>query len=104
MPGPDDQKRDDFIVAMGESFSDSICPPVPNEEASPHECCNAVCSVLGRNVTPTTLARLSEVRLVALAIGIGEYFECEAPREEQVEDAIARTLDRWPAGSLGESE
>jgi len=104
LPDPKDQKRDDFTVAMGESFSDSICPPLPFDDASPHECYNAIWSVLGRNVTPTSLASLSASQMSALAAGIGAYFESETPTVEQVRDAIARTLRRWPVGSLGENE
>lgn len=99
----DDQTRDNFIGAMGESFSYSISPPVPFEAASAHECYNAVWSVLGRNVTPTSLAALSESQLSALAAGIGAYFETDPPTVEQVREAIARTLARWPVGSLGEA-
>jgi hypothetical protein len=89
---------------MGESFSYSIVPPVPYEDASAHECYNAVWSVLGRDVTPTSLAGLSPSQLSALAAGIGAYFEVEPPTVEQVKDAIAQTLARWPVGSLGEKE
>lgn len=102
MSEPDDQKRADFITAMGESFNGAICPPISDEDASPHECYNAVWSVLGHDVTPTLLTALSASQLSALAAGIGSYFESEQPTVEQVKDAIARTLARWPAGSLGE--
>ena len=99
-----DQTGADFIGAMGESFSYSVCPPVPFDDASAHECYDAVRSVLGRDVTPASLARLPASRLLALATGIGAYFESEPPTVEQVKGAIARTLARWPVGSLGEGE
>jgi len=55
----DETLRDDFPTAMGESFSDSISPPIPFDFVSAHECYNAVWSVLGEDVTPTKLASLS---------------------------------------------
>jgi hypothetical protein len=87
---------------MGESFSDAICPPVSEDDASAHECYNAMWSVLGKGVTPSVLAALSTSQISRLAIGIGRYFETEPPTVEQVRAAIARTLARWPVGSLGE--
>jgi hypothetical protein len=98
----DEQTLHEFLTAMGESFGASISPPVPFDGASAHECYNAVWSVLGQEVTPTSLAHLSQPQLSALAEGIGAYFECDPPTVEQVKLAIARTLHRWPMGSLGE--
>jgi len=98
----DEQTLHEFLTAMGESFSESISPPVPFDDASIHECYNAIWSVLGQDVTPTSLASLSAAQVSALAAGIGAYFESEPPTPGQVQDAIARTLARWPAGSLGE--
>ena len=95
--------RPDFEQALGETFGDYVSPPVPFEDASPHECCEVVWAVAGRDVTPARLAALGEDQLSDLARKFGEYFECDAPTVEQVRDAIAHTLARWPVGSLGES-
>jgi hypothetical protein len=95
--------RPDFEVAMGETFGCFVSPPVPFEDASPHECCEVVWQVVGRGVTPSALAALSEAQVVALAEAFGEYFETEAPSTESIQEAIAATLVRWPVGSLGES-
>ena len=92
------QSRMDFEQAMGQSFADSIVPPVPFELASAHECCEAIWAALGQDVTPEKLAALTEEEVDALAIGIGDYFECEPPSGYQVRTAVGRTLRRWPIG------
>ena len=94
--------RDDFEQAMGESFGDCVSPPIPFEDASPHECCEVVWSVAGFDVTPTRLARLSTEQVAELARYFGEYFECKPPTAEQIQSAVTQTLARWPPGSLGE--
>ena len=75
--------RPDFEQALGETFGDYVSPPVPFEDASPHECCEVVWAVAGRDVTPARLAALGEDQLSNLA-GISEDFECDAPTVEQV--------------------
>jgi hypothetical protein len=96
--------RPDFEQALGEAFSEFVSPPVPFEDASPHDCCEVVWSVAGSKLTPTGLAALSKAQIAALAEEFGDYFESEAPTVQQIEDAIAHTLARWPVGSLGEDE
>jgi hypothetical protein len=95
--------RPDFEQALGETFGDYVSPPVPFEDASPHECCEVVWAVVGRNVTPARLAALDDNQVSNLARKFGEYFECDAPTVEQIREAIAKTLARWPVGSLGEA-
>jgi len=95
--------RPDFEQAMGEEFGESVCPPVPFEAASPHECCEVVWQIAGTDVTPAKLVSLGEAEIIALSAAFGDYFECEAPSGDQIKDAIARLLARWPVGSLGES-
>jgi hypothetical protein len=92
------QYRSDFNQALGESFGDYVSPPIPFDAASPHECCEALWSVLGTNITPTQLAQLSPETIATIAHQFGEYFECEAPTIEQIQAAIAQTLFRWPIG------
>jgi len=94
--------RPDFLQAMGESFGEFVSPPVPFEDASPHECCEVSWSVAGRNVTPRSLSLLTDSQIVASSQKFGEYFETQSPSMEQIKDAIATTLARWPVGSLGE--
>jgi len=98
MSGP---QRADFLVAMGESFGDHVVPPIAWERASPHECCEAISSCLGDDVTPTVLASLDDEGVVRLARAFGEYFESPEPSPEQIRSAIRSTLSRWPVGSLG---
>ena len=94
--------RPDFEHALGETFAEYVSPPVPFEEVSPHECCEVVWAVAGRDVTPARLAALREDQVSDLARKFSEYFDCDAPTVEQVRDAIAKTLAWWPVGSLGE--
>ena len=94
--------RADFEQALGETFGELVCPPVPFEDASPHECCEVVWAVVGRDVTPTRLDSLDEDGIVALARRFGEDFECDAPTPGQIREAIDEILARWPVGSLGE--
>ncbi|MDP9840170.1 hypothetical protein J2T09_004950 [Neorhizobium huautlense] len=92
--------RMDFEQAMGEEFGQCLSPPLPFEDASAHECCEAIWRVLGDEVGPDRLATLSAADIAALAASFGRYFEVENPTEEQVRAAVARTLARWPVGSL----
>jgi hypothetical protein len=93
----------DFESAMGEEFGHLLSPPVPFFEASPHECCEAIWRALGDDITPTKLASLGESDFQALAEAFGSWFECETPPTMQIAEAIARTLSRWPVGSLNEN-
>ena len=94
--------RADFEQALGESFGDRVCPPVPFESASAHECCEVVWSVAGRDVTPARLAGLPEPQVSELARRFADYFGCEPPAASQVRDAIADALARSPVGSMDE--
>jgi hypothetical protein len=94
--------RPDFEQAMGETFGEAITPPVPFESASAHECCEVIWAQLGNKVTPRSLTQLADEQIAGLSQKFGEYFECNAPPVEKIRDAIARTLARWPIGSLGE--
>lgn len=92
--------RMDFEQAMGEEFAECLSPPLPFEDASAHECCEAIWKVLGDQVTPDSLTTLSENDIATLAASFGRYFEVDNPTQEQVRAAIAQTLARWPVGSL----
>ena len=89
----DEKDRADFETAMGEA----VCPPVPFELASAHECCEVIRDVVGPDVTPARLSALPQAGCEELAAGFGRYFECAPPSPSQIEQAIARTLARWPA-------
>jgi hypothetical protein len=93
----------DFEQALGETFGDYLSPPIPFHDASPHECCEVVWSVVGRDVTPTRLAGLRETEIAMLAARFGEYFGSAPPSVEQIKKAVTQTLARWPVGSLGET-
>ncbi len=94
-----DLDRQDFDQAMGESFASFVSPPVQWEDASPHECCEAIWTVLGFDVTPELLASLNNEKIEDIRIAFGTYFECEQPTTQNIIDAIAATLSRWPIGS-----
>src|SRR5262245_59144303 len=94
--------RPDFEQALGEEFGESVSPPVPFEDASPHECCEVVWAMVGRDVPPRRLAALSATEVEALAERFGIYFDSNAPTVGQIREAISRTMARWPVGSLGE--
>ena len=96
----EEQLRADFESAMGEEFGNLVSPPVPFFEASPQECCEAIWLAFGRNVTPDDLTSLTTEQLVNLAQSFANWFECEPPPVMQLAEAVARTLSRWPAGSL----
>jgi hypothetical protein len=102
MPQTGEEWRPDFEQAMGEAFGYFVSPPVPFEDASPHECCEVIWSVVGRKVTPRDLAALGDAQIVALSRKFAEYFESQPPNVDKVKDAVACTLARWPVGSLGE--
>lgn len=97
------QTNADFFQAVGESFSDSVSPPVPFDLATSHECFEVLLLVVGKSITPSVLAKLNEDTIKILAEEFGRYFECEAPSFEQVQTAIELSLFRWPVGSLGKS-
>jgi hypothetical protein len=92
--------RPEFEQAVGEEFSEAVSPPVPFEDASPHECCEVVWAAFGRDVNPSRLAAVSPAEEKALARRFGTYFECDPPAVEQVRLAIAQTLARWFVGSV----
>ncbi|PDT33157.1 hypothetical protein CO671_26505 [Rhizobium sp. M10] len=95
-----DMSRMEFEQAAGEEFGDAICPPVPFEDASAHECYEVILDILGDRVTPEMLSAISDDEITALTTRFGTYFEVDPPSEEQVRLAIRRILYRWPVGSL----
>lgn len=95
--------RPDFEQALGETFGEFVCPPVPFEDASPHECCEVVWSAIGYDLTPTHLASIDDIQIGILARKFGAYFECESPGVVQIKNAIAHIMARWPVGSLDDS-
>lgn len=96
----EEHDRIDFEQAMGEEFGGAVSPPVPFLEASPHECCEAIWLAFGRTVSPDDLASLSSAQLDRLAQCFADWFECDPPSVMQLAEAVARTLERWPPGSL----
>ncbi len=95
--------RPDFEQALGETFGDFVSPPVPFEDASPHECCEVVWLVAGRDVTPARLAALTQGEVVTLARKFGEYFESDAPLGRADKGCHWPDLARWPVGSLDDA-
>jgi hypothetical protein len=98
-----DRRQGDFMQAVGESFADCVCPPVPHGNMFVADCWDIVCEQVGDGVTPTRLASLVRADLERLRKAFGSYFECDPPSLTQVKEAIRVSLARWPVGSLGES-
>ena len=96
------QRRADFLTAIGEAFGDAVCPPIPEDEASPHQCCDVILTVLGPDISPATFASVTDSEVHALAGAFGSYFETMAPTTQQIRSAISRLLFRRPPGSYGE--
>jgi len=98
-----EQWRPEFEQALGESFAECVCPPVPFQNMISDECCEVVRMVEGDHVTPAALAALTKPDLARLGKAFGEYFASPAPSITQIKEAIRLTLARWPVGSLGET-
>jgi hypothetical protein len=94
--------RPEFEQAMGESFAECVCPPVPFMNGITDECCEVVRMVAGYQVTPARLAAFRKADIERLSKAFGEYFGTADPSVKQIKEAIALTLARWPVGSLGE--
>lgn len=99
-----ERSRVDFELAMAESFADHLCPPLPEDDASPQEMREVLIEILGDDVTPEMLASLSEEGVHELSLAFGDDFESPPPSGDQIRAAIATTLARWPVGSLGKSD
>ena len=102
----DPSERDrlgEFMQAVGESFADCVCPPVPHDNMFVADCWDIVCKQVGDEVTPWRLATLTRADLERLRKAFGSYFECNPPSLAQVKSAVKVSLARWPVGSLGES-
>ncbi|MEM6257129.1 MAG: hypothetical protein AAGI37_02295 [Planctomycetota bacterium] len=97
-----EQRFSDFLAALGECFGHHICPPVDFEDATPDECCEAVCSFFGSDTTPTMLNEIKILDMIRLADAITDYFECDEVQLDQIDAAITELLKRWPVGSLDE--
>lgn len=93
----DDAERADFEQAVGECFADAVCPPVPFEQASAHECFEAVSEVLPEP-SPKDFASLSAEQVDRLALSFSDWFECAPPSRAQVRSSVAALLARWPPG------
>jgi hypothetical protein len=92
------QDQADFEQALGEAFADAVCPPVPFEDASAHDCVEAVQSVLPGRLDPERFAAIGTAEIEALMQAFADWFECDAPSEAQIRNAIASLLVRWPQG------
>jgi hypothetical protein len=95
MAQTDEQSRMDFEQALGETVSEHVSPPVPFEDASPHECCEVVWEITGRDVTPGRLASLSESQVDALSRRFGETSNRSPPRPNASE---RRSTGPWRDG------
>ena len=102
MASTGENRRIDFLAAMGAEFCSHLSPPIQSGEVDPHECCEVIWEEMGDNVTPADLANLSDLQVAALARAFGRYSNCESPSISQIKAAIEMTLFRWPVGSLGE--
>ena len=86
--------RPEFEQAMGESFAECTCPPVPFQNMISDECCEVVRMVAGDRVTPATLATMTKADIARLGKAFGEYFESTAPSVAQIKAALGGDLSR----------
>src|SRR4051794_28344418 len=96
-------RQGEFMQAVGESFADCVCPPVPHGNMFVADCWDIVQKAVGDDVTPSLLAALTRADLERIRKAFGSYFDCDPPTLAQVKEAIRVSLARWPVGSLGES-
>ena len=98
-----DQREGEFMQAVGESFADCVCPPVPRDDIYIAASWDIICKQLDDKVTPSRFATLNRADFERLRKAFGEYFECKPPSLAQVKLAVQVSLARWPVGSLGET-
>jgi hypothetical protein len=89
-------ERADFLQAVGECFADAVCPPVPFEQASAHECREAVELALGHALSPARFRTLDDSEITMLARRFADYFESDAPSVAQIRRAVSALVARWP--------
>lgn len=94
------QMRADFEQAVGESFADHLCPPLPFDDASAHECYEVIRETVGPEVNSRHLEKLNDAKIETLASSFGSYFECKPPKPHQIKKAIASLLFRWPPSNF----
>lgn len=92
----DDGRRADFEQAVGECFADAVCPPVPFELASAHECFEAVSAAFPVS-SPSAFASLTAEQTDRLGKSFAAWFECAPPSRKQLRSAADALLRRWPA-------
>ena len=89
--------RPDFEQAMGETFGGFVSPPVPFEDASPHECCEVVWQVVGNDVTPDLLAALDDAKVAELAKSFGEHLSVS---HQLLKNSETLSHTHWRVGLL----
>lgn len=95
-----DAERADFEQAVGECFADAVCPPIPFDLASAHECFEAVAAILP-DVSPADLFAVRDDQVAALARSFADWFECDAPSERQVRSAVDALRGRLGPDIIG---
>jgi hypothetical protein len=96
------QQKADWEQAVGECFADAVSPPVPFEQASAHECFEAVAGAFGGDNGWRSPASLSLSDRLALAEAIANWFECDAPRLEQIDRALELLGSCYPDLETGQ--
>jgi hypothetical protein len=89
----------DFLGALGEEFCEAISPPVGDAMICPQDGYEVWLRAFGEPPSPTGLAQLSNSQLTHLRAECERYFECPGIRTEHVQQAVRRTLARWPVDS-----
>src|SRR5690348_12184683 len=90
----DEQKRLDFLAALGEAFCEELAPAVGWDNVTPQDAFEVFLRVLRQEPSPQILSSLSDLQLEQLRVGSEQYFECEGLTVAQICTIIARTLAR----------
>ena len=90
----DEQDWYDFLSAFGEEFCEALPEAV---ECVPQDSFEIFKRVMQCDPTPELLAALSDTQFEQLRKGSEDYFEFQGITVEQIQNAVARTLGRWPS-------
>lgn len=90
----DEQKRQDFLTALGEEFCYVL------EEVVDADLCNqdgyeVFVKVLGKDIGPDKLTNLTDAQFELLSTAACKLFECDDITDDDLREVVKSTLDRW---------
>lgn len=91
----DEQGFADFLTALGEEFCAVLGPVIGWEKVVPQDAYELFLRAFGQDPSPRLLAALTASQIERLRAAWESYYETSIS-EQQVRDAIAGTLSRWP--------